>query len=205
MRRILTVTTALAGLLTLPGCANAVMMAANIAAPALLASAADSVKPGPVRVVFQDKNGAEIALAPLPPAKRVAVWPGNQDEESFADKISSRFTVTTPGVVKALFASAHLANTDLATVTNAELAEGFAVVCRKSNNDLVFADRSLGANDTALLAYSCRSGSIVWNQELRFQGITSENIAQAPELGVSEWARRVLDAESLGAQQANAH
>ena len=197
----------LAGCLPLlTGCLAAVPleMAGNLLAAGAISSAADDYKTaGAPSVVFRDKTGNVVPVEPLPPAKKVAVWPGDESEVHFADKIAARFDVTTPGVVASMLAASKI-NPNLASALPAQRASVFQVVCTKTHADLVFASWETGRLKADIVAYGCTQHSIVWDEQIELlapHGVTSDMVAQVQDMADTAWARRVLDAESLGSTQ----
>src|SRR5581483_4585736 len=76
---------------------------------------------GSVDVEFPGKDG-KSAAQPLPAMRRVAVWPGEQDEVKFSQRLQSsgRFAaVVAPSAVSTLLAGAHTP-TDLKQMTDKE-------------------------------------------------------------------------------------
>jgi len=189
--------------IALSGCLAAVPLeiGANLLAAGAIGSAADDYKAaGAPHVVFRNKAGEEIPVEPLPLAKRVAVWPGDGSEVAFAQKISARFQVTTPGVVASLLAQGRIDPKLTSATSAAQLASGFQFVCTRTRVELVFASWDTGRLKSDIIAYDCRQRAIVWNEQIELvapHGVTSDMQAGAQELADSAWANRILDAESL--------
>lgn len=187
----------------LSGCLAAVPleMALNLAAAGAAGAAADDYKAGSaMSVVFRDKSGKESPVEPLPVAKKVAVWPGDESEVDFARKISTRFDVTTPGVVASLLAEGKINQKLTAATTAPQLSSGFQFVCDRTRTDLVFASWETGKLKADIVTYGCKQRAIVWTEQIELiapHGITSDTSAQAQDLADGAWANRILDAESL--------
>jgi len=166
---------------------------------------------GAIRVGFPGKDGKEAPPQPLPNVRRVAVWPHDEGNVRFAEKLaeSGKFEVTPPAKVSVILSDAKI-TADLKTLTEQEQVEAYDTVCRATNADLVFASRALGASAETnafsfsrgnisskadLFAYSCSKKSIVWRDQIAMiievgDKIPSEG-EQAQAAG-DAWADRIL-------------
>lgn len=159
---------------------------------------------------------------PLSVVHGIAVWPGDQSEVRFAQKLeqAGRFKVVAPASIRAAFTDVNMP-TDLNEVTDEERDNTFAVVCRRMRVDLVFAKRSLGttqnenmfsfsrANVTSkidLMGYSCAKKQIVWKDQMTLvidvgaSHMPTQN--ELAEVAGDAWADRVTQAmkESVAAK-----
>lgn len=170
---------------------------------------------GSVGVSFTQKDGKEVAPLPLPPSRRVAIWPGDEHEKYLAEKLiaSKRFEITTPAKVRVILANANI-STNIKDLTDSEQIAAFSVVCRKTKSDLVLAARDAGsvshanglsfspANRIAtsdLTAFSCGARTVVWRDELNLKieiGDKTPSTAEIAKVGGDAWANRIIAAET---------
>ena len=151
---------------------------------------------------------------PLPAFRRVAVWPGDEGDVRFAERLqsSARFSsVAAPAAVSAILADAKTP-IDLKQLTEQEKAEAFELVCKRAKVEFVFAAVSLGASEnnnsfsfsranvtyTAdLLGFSCAQHQIVWRDQMALVLDVGGSVSNASEMnraGGDAWADRVLQA-----------
>jgi hypothetical protein len=170
---------------------------------------------GSVGVSFPQRDGKEIAPAPLPLARRVAVWPNEENEKYLAEKLmaSHRFDVTTPGRVRVILANASV-SPNIRDLTDQEQVSAFAVVCRKARTDMVLVARDAGSvsrsnalsfsnaaklTKSDLLVYSCGQRTVVWRDEMTLKielGDKTPSTAEIAKVGGDAWAGRILQAEA---------
>jgi hypothetical protein len=179
---------------------------------------------GTFKVGFPGKDGKDAPLMPLPPVKSVAVWPGDQGDVMFAQKLSEtrRFQVSSPASVSGVLTNKKI-TADRKLLTEQEQAAAFAVVCDETHAELIFASRNLGttsnenflslsrANVTyqgELLGFSCAQKSGVWREQVALivevggkSPPTAEELNQAAAQALVD---RVIQAEDLGVRQASA-
>jgi hypothetical protein len=155
--------------------------------------------PVPTKVIFRDQRGNEATLpTPLPAVKKVAVWPGGEVENRFAQKLSAHFQVTSPAVIAAALKSGKV-NDQLEGATPAQMKAAFQFVCAKSGAELVFAARAVSGMSGEALAYSCGRQVVVSSERTETQPGSSQ--AQFAEYVATAWFDRTMTAEALGAQR----
>ncbi len=170
---------------------------------------------GSVGVSFAPKDGAEVPPQPLPPAHRVAIWPGDEHERYLAEKLAAarRFDVATPGKVRMVLANANI-STNIKDLTNDEQIAAFSIVCRKTRADLVLAARDAGSvshtnslsfspanrvTTSDLMAFSCAQRAVVWRDEMNLKveiGDKTPSTAEIAKVGGDVWADRIIQAEN---------
>ena len=179
---------------------------------------------GTVKIGFPGKDGKDAPLMPLPPARRIAVWPGDAGDVVFAQKLSEtmRFGVISPAAVSAILTDQKLSS-DRKLLTEQEQTVAFGVVCRETKADLVFASRSLGttANENFLslsrgnvtyqgeiAGFSCAEKLTVWREQVAIVvevGGRAPPTTEALNQAIAEaLVDRVVQAEDLGVRQASA-
>lgn len=167
-----------------------------------------------VEVQFPSKDGKALPPPSLPQAKKLAVWPGDQREVMFAQKLqeSGKFaTVTSPASVSAVLIENRIP-TDLAQLTAQDQASAFGMVCKRTGAALVLGARQQGpkfnsnlfsfsrANitySTELLAYSCDRHELIWRDTMELvvgAGGGPNNAAEMSRAGAQAWAERVEQA-----------
>ncbi len=171
---------------------------------------------GSIHVGFVGQDGKENPPQPLPTVRRVAVWPSDEGNVRFAEKLSAsgRFDVTPPARVAVILAGAKMA-TDLTQLTEREQVDAFETVCQESHADLIFASRALGssvnantfslsrANTTSradLFAFSCAKRSIIWRDQIALVIDLGEKVPSTAEIaqaGGDAWAERVMQAPTI--------
>lgn len=201
----------------LGGCVAAIPIASTYIARTV-ASAGTSSE---VEVEFPSKDGKSAGPQALPPTKKVAVWPGDQREVLFAEKLQARgnFTaVATPTAVSAILAEARIP-ADMKQLTAQEQADAFALVCRRTGAGLVLGERQLGrepdkaalfsfsrnnktGNAADLLAYSCEKHAVIWQDTMSLSAGLA-NISKLNPAGAEAWANRVQQAMGYSAVAAN--
>jgi len=175
---------------------------------------------GSVGVSFPHKDGKELAPAPLPLARRVAVWPNEDNEKYLAEKLmaSNRFEVTTPSKVRVILAAAKM-SPNIRDLTDREQLEAFSTVCRRAKVDLVLAARDAGSVNKSnalsfsnparltksdLLAYSCGQRMVVWRDEMTLKvelGDKTPSTAAIAKVGGDAWGERIIQAENKPTSQ----
>lgn len=170
---------------------------------------------GSVGVSFGQKDGMDLAPQPLPPSRRVAIWPGDEHERYLAEKLqkSGRFTVETPGKVRVILANANI-SPYIKDLTNTEQIEAFSIVCRKTRSDLVLAARDAGSVNHSnglslspanrvttadLTAFSCARRTVVWRDQMNLKveiGDKTPSTEAIAEVGGEAWADRIVAAET---------
>jgi hypothetical protein len=169
---------------------------------------------GSVVIQFPSKDGKAEPPPALPAAQRVAIWPGDEAEVTFANRLSAsgKYKVIPPATVSALLQKNGI-DSDLRKLTDDEQQAAFETICRDKKAEQVLASHSLGetqnksvryAYTTAvfkadLLAFSCRDHAITWRDQIALTTETSGNhIASAQEInqaGADAWADRIMQAE----------
>ena len=170
---------------------------------------------GSVSVAFEGKDGKAAPAQPLPLVRRVAVWPENEGEVIFAERLtkSERYDVTPPGRVSSILMDAKITR-NLNELTQAEQTNAFNTVCKVSGVEMVFADRTLGtssdqnnfslsrANITStveLLAFSCAEQKMVWREQMALiveLGGKVPSTGEMMRVAADAWADRVMQAPS---------
>jgi hypothetical protein len=170
---------------------------------------------GSVGVAFPKKADKEIPPQPLPSIRRVAVWPDNEDEVHFAEKLmaSKRFDVVTPGHVRVILNDAKI-SANLNELTATEQATAMNTVCRRSKADMVLASRDAGSVSKAnglsftnaqkitkndLLAFSCAQKTIVWRDQMTLIveiGDKTPSTVEIAKVAGEAWANRIIAAET---------
>lgn len=208
--------------LGLGGCVAAavpILMAATVAGYAVtgfaLFKTVQTSTGGAVRIGFGSAEGADAPppAMPLPAAGSIAVWPGDEKEVEFADRLSAtgRFQITSPSAV-ARTLSARDIPTNMNHLTIAERAEAYETVCRAHGVDLVFIAKDEGTSSESnifslrranltqtydLEAYDCRTGSIAWSDRMAVVYEVGGSTPPAGEIAAiagQAWAERVLEA-----------
>jgi hypothetical protein len=170
---------------------------------------------GSVGVSFAKTDGKEAPPKPLPPARHVAIWPGDEHERYLAEQLqkSGQFTVDTPGKVRVILANANI-STNIKDLTDAERIGAFSIVCRKTRSDLVLAARDAGSVNHAnslslspanrvmtadLMAFSCAQRTVVWRDEMNLKveiGDKTPSTEAIAKVGGDAWADRIVAAET---------
>lgn len=169
---------------------------------------------GTVHVEFPGKGGQTTPPEPISPVRRIAVWPGDEGDVHFAERLqqSDKFdAVASPATVSAILVETKTPS-DLKQLTNQEQSNSFNIVCQRTGSELLFAARPLGAlmnqnsfsferaNITVkadLLAYSCTKHEIVWRDQMALVmevGSATGDTAEMTKVGADAWANRVLAA-----------
>jgi hypothetical protein len=171
---------------------------------------------GSVQIDFPGKDGKTAPPQPLAPGRRVAVWPGDEGDVDFAQKLQSsgKFeTVVGPASVGRILADAKQPS-DLKQMTDQEQSDAFSAVCRSAKVDLVFGSRSLGTSSNTnsfsmsratvtakadLLGYSCAQHTIVWRDQIALVMNLGGNSTQSSSSELNQavadaWADRVFEA-----------
>jgi len=168
------------------------------------------------QVAFPGKDGKPSMPPPLPVARRVAVWPGDEGDVRFADHLarSGRFDVTPPSTVSMMLTNAKI-GPSLKLLTEQEQTQAFQTLCKESNADLIFASRDLGQSGDAnafsfsrakitakadLFGFSCPKGAIVWRDQIALimeVGGSLPSSAEMNEAAAQAWADRVLQAPTI--------
>lgn len=170
---------------------------------------------GSVGISFPKKDDKEIPPKPLPLVRRVAVWPDDQDEVHFAEKLmaSKRFDVVTPGHVRVILNEAKISS-NLNELTPREQGTALATVCRRAKADLVLASLDAGSvnksnglsfinsqkiSKSDLLAYSCAQKTIVWQDRMTLiveVGDKTPSTVEIAKVAGDAWADRIIKAET---------
>lgn len=206
----------------LSGCVAAaipIMLAATVGATALegfaLYKTVQTSSGGSIKVAFPGKDGKETLPQPLPIIRKVAVWPGDEGDVHFADRLakSGRFDVIPPSTVSVALANENVTS-NLRLLTEDEEIKAFAVACRDTKVEFIFASRSLGASsDTSvfsfsranvtykaeLLGFSCDQNAIVWRDQIALIVEIGAKIPSDAEINAAAsdaWADRILEAPS---------
>jgi len=170
---------------------------------------------GSVEIEFPGKDGKTSPPQPLAPVRRVAVWPGDEGDVAFAQRLqgSGRFaTVVAPASVFQILTDVK-GSADLKLMTEEEEGKVFDTLCQRSKVELVLASKSLGAstNDNAfsfsratvtakadLLAYSCSQRAIVWRDQIilvmKLGGGSTSSSSELNKAGADAWADRIFSA-----------
>jgi hypothetical protein len=169
---------------------------------------------GSVEIAFPGKDGKTAPAQPLPSFRRVAVWPGDEGDVRFADRLqsSARFaSVTAPAAVSTILADAKTP-VDLKKLTEQEKEEAFAHVCQKARVEFIFASVSQGASANSnvlsfessnvtvtadLLGYSCTQHRIVWRDQMALvlhMGSSISNTSAMSQAAADAWADRIFEA-----------
>jgi hypothetical protein len=169
---------------------------------------------GSVRIEFPGKDGKPSPPPPLEEFRRVAVWPSDEGNVRFAERLrsSGRFAeVVAPAAVSEILASGKV-QFDLRQLTEAEQGDAFELVCRRAKVEFVFGSVARGAssNDNGfsfsranityiadLLGYSCTRKKIVWRDQIALiveLGSSMGNTSEMLHASGDAWADRVLTA-----------
>ncbi len=169
---------------------------------------------GSVGIEFPGKDGKTAPVQPLPSFKSVAVWPGDEGDVRFAERLqtSGRFKpVAAPAAVSAILAETKTPS-DLRQLTESEQTDAFDRVCRRARVEFIFAAKAEGAseNDNAfslsaanvtysadLLGYHCGQHQIVWRDKIALVVKVGGSVANTSEMlhaSGDAWADRVLQA-----------
>jgi hypothetical protein len=171
---------------------------------------------GSVSIAFPGKDGKAAPAQPLPLVRGVAVWPENEGEVLFAERLSKsgRYDVTPPARVSVILADSKITR-NLKELTQAEQTAAFNTVCKVSAAEMVFADRSLGtssdqnnfsvsrANITStveLLAFSCAQQTVVWREQMALiveLGGKVPSTGEIMQVAADAWADRVMQAPTI--------
>lgn len=166
---------------------------------------------GSIEIQFPGKDGKTSPPPPMPDVHRVAVWPGDQGDVRFAERLQSsgRYSVVAPAAVSTILTDAKLP-TDLRQLTNQEQDAAFETVCHRAKVDFVFAARPLGASSNTnmfsfssanatftadLLGYQCGQHAIVWRDKIALvvkSGQSPANESEMLQASGDAWADRVL-------------
>jgi hypothetical protein len=169
---------------------------------------------GSLEIEFPGKDGKTVPPQPLPAFRHVAVWPGDEGDVRFAERLqsSARFSsVVAPAAVSAILADTKTA-VDLKQLTEQEKGEAFDRVCQRAKVEFIFASTSQGASENSnsfsfqranitytadLLGYSCAQHKIAWRDQMALvidvAGSVS-NTAAMNRAGADAWAERVFQA-----------
>jgi len=168
---------------------------------------------GSVSVAFEDKDGNAAAPQPLPVVRHVAVWPENEVQVLFAERLSKsgHYDVTSPARVSVILMEEKVAR-NLSELTQAEQTTAFDTLCKASGVEIVFVDRSLGtfsdqnnfslsrSNVTSkaeLLAFSCEQQKVVWREQMALivaAGGKVPSTGEVMQVAADAWADRVMQA-----------
>ena len=169
---------------------------------------------GSVDIEFPGKDGKTNPPQSIAPVRRVAVWPGDEGDVHFAERLQSsgKFSVViAPASVSRILSEAKQP-ADLKQMTEQEQGEAFEAVCHRGRVDLVFGARPLGAStDTNafsfsranvtykadLLGYSCTMKTIVWRDQIALVvnlGGSVPNTGEMNKAASDAWADRVFEA-----------
>ncbi|OGG81039.1 hypothetical protein A3H77_00390 [Candidatus Kaiserbacteria bacterium RIFCSPLOWO2_02_FULL_56_11] len=174
-----------------------------------------------VKIGFIGENGENEELKALPPARRIAIWPGESGELHMAEQFiaSGQFDVSTPSKVGGIATAAQISR-DLKELTRGEQAEAFDLVCRETGTELVFATHNLGTGKSEglfsityttrvdLVAFSCAEHSFVWETHMALVQRPITRAASEDQLQSAAgdaWAERVISAKNLGVQQVSSN
>lgn len=219
-RKVFIAMTATAAL-SLGGCLAAavpIMLATTAAGTAFsgfaIYKAVQTSTGGRVRVAFGTGVEGEVPPAdPLPMARRVAVWPGDEMQVKFAERMeaSGRYEVVTPGAVARTLAARQIP-VILAQLTTEEKRQSMLTVCREHRADLIFAAQGEGVSTNAnmfsfgrgtmtdnygLTAFDCRSEQFAWREKMAIVqevGSTTTPAGEVATIAGEAWAERILEA-----------
>lgn len=171
---------------------------------------------GSVGIQLPSKDGKELPPDPLPPAKRIAIWPGGGNVR-FAESLtkSGHFTVTSPSKVSATLTKAHI-SPDPKTLTDEEQDASLARLCKSLRTDLVFVSvarppktdtntfslsRATITYPKELAAYSRKEKRAIWHDAvslvLEVGGKSPPSDDELNRIVTDAWVDRVLQAMSL--------
>jgi hypothetical protein len=167
---------------------------------------------GSLSIEFPGKDGKTAPPAPIPKATRIAVWPGDEGDVHFADRLGAAgLQVSSPATVAAALAVEKLPAA-LKDMTLADQAEAFAAACRRTRAELLFASVSEGTSSNTnsfsfssanvtlkarLLAFSCAAHGTIWQDEIVLVLVVGGKTPSGHEINVAAsdaWADRVLQA-----------
>jgi len=174
---------------------------------------------GAVHVEFPGKDGKTQPPTPLPPVRKVAVWPEGKGDVMFADRLvaTNRLTVAPPATVSAVLAETHTPAV-LNQLTEQEKRAAFDMICRRAKTELIFASLPLGTSSDQnswsfaratitlkyeILAYSCTRHAVVSDDQIAAVievGDKTPSGAEINKIMADAWADRVLQAMSGSAQ-----
>ncbi|MGH6988940.1 MAG: hypothetical protein ACREE3_03510 [Stellaceae bacterium] len=170
---------------------------------------------GSVGVAFPRQNGKTVPPPPLPLVRRVAVWPGNEDEVFLTERLAAtkRFSVETPNRVRAILADAKI-TTNFNGLTAGEQYNALRLVCRRTRAGLVLAAQNAGTltrsnalsfqrpekvTNWELLGFSCARRRVVWRDAMRLivkLGDHTPSTTAIMKVAGDAWADRVIAAEA---------
>lgn len=172
---------------------------------------------GSAEVQFPSKDGKTLPPEPLPHVGKVAVWPGDEVEVAFAQRLqtSGKFAaVASPAVVSSALSETRTP-ADLKQLTDQEQAGAFNVVCHRTGAGLVLGARRAGASvnnnvfslsrsnvtyTAELFGYACDKRQMVWHDTISLvveQGSSTANNAELNRISADAWAERIEQATGL--------
>lgn len=174
---------------------------------------------GSAQIEFPGTNGKTSPPPLLPNFRTAAIWPGDEGEVRFAERLqsSARFaSVVAPAAVSAILAESKTP-TDLKQLTEQEKAQAFDAVCKRAKVEFIFAAIRQGASANSnamsfsranvtytsdLLGYSCPQHQIVSRDQIALVidvGSSVGNASAMNQAGADAWADRVLQAMGASA------
>lgn len=169
---------------------------------------------GSIKVEFPGKGGKPAPAPALAPVRRVAIWPANEGNVQFAERLqrSGRFSqVLAPAAVLPILADLKIAS-DLRQLTEEEHGAAFGRICHQTKVEFLFASVAHGASSTDnsfsfsranvtysadLLGYSCTQQKIVWRDQIALVielGSSVPNTSEMLHASGDAWADRVFEA-----------
>lgn len=169
---------------------------------------------GSVEIAFPGKDGKTAPVQPLAPVHRVAVWPGDEGDVHFAERLqgSGKFASVVAPASSARILTEAREPVDLKQMTQQEQGVALDALCRRAHVDLVFGSIALGAseNDNSfsfssanvtytsdLIGYSCAEHTIVWRDHIALIIHVGGSVSSTSEMnraGADAWAERVFAA-----------
>jgi len=169
---------------------------------------------GSVAIEFPGKDGKTAPPQPLPAFRRVAIWPGDEGEVKFAERLqsSARFAaVVAPAAMSAVLAE-DKTPIDLRQLTEQEKGQAFDRICAREKVEFIFAATTEGASSNSnmfsfsaanvtytsdLFGYSCSQHQIVWRDKMALVVKAAGSVSNSSEMnqaGADAWSERVFQA-----------